>query len=335
MKKILGVLGAIVLGLGLMQLIPEKEFKGYGVISDRDNKGTLEVRTLVPHPQMKEEKECTITNVSNDKVSCEEYVNGLTYTHSLNQRELNKRGNNKGRERGDRVESNNQDIYIGNTLKMRLSVLTPMTLDVHNQYIRLTPYEREIGQKVFIVGKYKGNDVKVKDIFKDKQGGGNISINGSNVHASINVCIPNKYDPSSPYTFLFYQLNGDQVNVYELFHPDVHTDLVGSGSILDDESKYESIKVLIMSPDMQEVRGIQELDNRSSLSPCYNYPNTPLPMNKGLVSSYSLDEDTSKPIPSKGITRSTSSPLKGLITLFWYVLFGGIGFWLMAVFSLL
>ena len=210
-------------------------------------------------------------------MECKEHVKELTYTHSINTQDIKDR--------------DKENIHIGQVLPLKLPVLSRKEVSINKQYVKLTPYEIQVGTQVFLDGVMKGNEVKVKGLFKSDISPLTITSQSTGI---VLVFIPSKYSLDEPDSFYIYKEEGQKVSIYEIMTPNIQRDEVGSSSILNDESWMSVDKVMSISSDFTTVYGIEEAIN---IRDYINTSSTPIPLYKN---------KSSIPIPSPSIVRSES-----------------------------
>lgn len=258
------VLSVCIIGslIGLSQCSYEKDFKSNGVISEV-NTHEIKVSTITPDPLRKEVRECEV--ISTQEVKCKETLGELVYTHTINPSDV----------------KNKEELHIGNVVSLKLPVLKQKEVSVNKQYVKLSPYETQVGNAVFLTGVIKkGKGIKINGVFKAESSP--LQPNNGNV---VKVFIPAKYSSDTPYSFYVYKQEGSEVGIYELMNLNIQRDEGGTGYILEDDSWMRVDKVLSISSDFSTVYGVEEVTNISqylnsgdTLIPPYKTKHTtPLP----------------------------------------------------------
>ena len=253
--------------IGLTQCKPEKEFKGEGIITNV-SPSEISVNSLVPNPLRTNIRECNLTHITEQEVQCQERMFDMTYTHHIKPETLD-----------DKVKNN---LHIGNVINTRLPVLNSYTFDVNKQYVRINPHLTQVGIPVFLSGKYKDNNIKIKSVYESSLNSASITNNNNTPNNSvisnepIKVCVLNNFlNNNKQLTFMFFKQEGGKYIQYELMHPNVQADRVNSGAILEQP---DGIKVLTMNSDLTVVEGYEISTNTYS---CVNPEGTTVPPYRG------------------------------------------------------
>jgi hypothetical protein len=315
------------LGFGLSQCKSEKEFKAEGIITNQSNTG-IEVKSLVPNPLKTNIRECYVINITEQEVKCNEQKENLTYTHSIKTKDI-----------PDKVK---ESLHIGMNVSLHLPILKSIPLYIPQQVAFIPLVNIHEGLPVFISGTYKdkNNDIKIKGVYELEKNNTSISVltptsptsSTSNntlpnsfptnsYSGPIKVCVPNNFlNTNNQLTFNFFRREGIEVIKYELMHPNVQVDKVGSGTILEEPG----MKLLMMSPDLTGVEGIEVINNNIN---CVNPENTPVPpwRNKS-VAAMSTNTTTKYVKQNKGGNNSTVWAGLNLIRFLGFIVFNIIGY---------
>jgi hypothetical protein len=250
-------LSLIGLGLvvGLSQCRYERSYKADAVIADI-SLHDVTVKTVIPDSLRKSTRDCLITNKVDERIECKEEVKDLTFTHSINERDV----------------LDKSKIHVGNVVSLRLPLLKEKEVEVNKQYVNLSPYEIQVDVPVFLSGVIKGNSVKVKGVYKVDSSPLSTISSDSNYSGVTKVFVPFSY--GEPHFYL-YKDEGNQIGVYELMTPNVEEDRNGTGSILEEELRDD--KILTMNNDLSIAYGIEVGINRDNISSYINSSNIPIP----------------------------------------------------------